>query len=236
VELCGYIDQAQVERRTLRVPDVQYTRAGAGTMSLQVHVNPLTGADASLLGVGLVFQDRTEARQLHTDLDIALRQAQTAHEELQSTNEELETTNEELQSTNDELQAINNELRQRTAELDTARGFLHDVLTGLRAGVAIVDASMHVRGWNRGAENLWGLREEEALGEHFLNLDVGLPTDQLRPAIRTVLSGESTGEDVNVEAVNRRGRAVKVTVTCTPLLDRTEGTTGVIVVMATDDG
>ena len=261
-ELRGYIDQAQVERRTVRVPDVEYARPGVETVTLRVDVNPLIGADASLLGVALVFQDRTEARQLRTELDLAVRQAETAHEELQSTNEELETTNEELQSsveelettneelqstneelettneelqsTNDELQTINNELRERTAELDTARSFLQAVLTSLHAGVAVVDAGMRVRAWNRGAENLWGLRDNEALGEHFLSLDVGLPTDQLRPLIRAVLSGDSAGEELTVEAVNRRGRPLQVQVVCTPLLNHGDGTTGVIVVMATD--
>jgi two-component system CheB/CheR fusion protein len=262
-ELRGFIDQAQVERRVVQVPDVEYTRPGIGTMSLRIQVNPLTGADASLLGVALAFEDRTEACQLRTDLDLALRQAETAHEELQSTNEELETTNEELQSsveelettneelqstneelettneelqsTNDELQAINNELRERTAELDTTNGYLNAVLTGLPAGVALINPGMQVRGWNRGAENLWGLRQDEVLGEHFLNLDMGLPTDQLRPAIRAILSGQTTDEHLTVDAVNRRGRPVKAQITCTPLLDHTDGTTGVIIVMSADE-
>jgi two-component system, chemotaxis family, CheB/CheR fusion protein len=263
VELRGYIDQAQVERRTVQVPEVEFSRNGNEPKTLQVHVNPLTRADSSLLGVALVFHDRTEARQLRIDLDVALRQAQTAHEELQSTNEELETTNEELQSsveelettneelqstneelettneelqsTNDELQTINNVLRQRTAELDTTRTFLQAVLTSLPAGVAIVDTSMHVRAWNHGAEDLWGIREDEALGEHFLNLDIGLPTLPLRPLVRTVLAGESAREELGVEAVNRRGRPVTVQVVCTPLSDNADGATGVIILMAVDD-
>ncbi len=261
-ELRGYIDQAQVERRTVRVPDVEYARPGAEAVVLRVDVDPLTGADASLLGVALAFQDRTETRQLKTDLDMATRQAETAHEELQSTNEELETTNEELrssveelettneelqstneelettneelQSTNDELQTINNALRDRTAELDTTKAFLQVLLTSLPAGVAVVDAGLQVRAWNRSAEDLWGLREDEALGEHFLNLDMGLPTDGLRPLLRSVLSGESPREQATVQAVNRRGRPVLVQVACTPLLDHASGATGAIVVMTAE--
>ncbi|WP_306213079.1 CheR family methyltransferase [Actinoplanes sp. RD1] len=258
-ELRGYIDRAQLERRTIRVPDVEFARSEHEAVVLRVDVNPLTGPDASLLGVALVFQDRTEARQLESDLDLATRQAETAHEELQSTNEELETTNEELQSsveelettneelqstneelettneelqsTNDELQTINNALRDRTAELDTTKAFLQALLTSLPAGVAVVDAGLRVQAWNRTAEDLWGLRENEALGEHFLNLDMGLPTDGLRPLLRAVLSGDSLQEQVTVEAVNRRGRPVRVAVACTPLLDPTSGTTGAVVVM-----
>ncbi|MDP9799425.1 two-component system CheB/CheR fusion protein [Catenuloplanes nepalensis] len=262
-ELRGYIDQAQVERRTVRVPDVEYSRQGSEAVVLRVDVNPLTGPDASLLGVALVFQDRTETRQLRTELDMATRQAETAHEELQSTNEELETTNEELQSsveelettneelqstneelettneelqsTNDELQTINNVLRDRTAELDTTKSFLQVLLTSLPAGVAVVDPGLQVQAWNRSAEDLWGLREEEALGEHFLNLDMGLPTDGLRPLLRSVLSGDLSREQLTVEAVNRRGRKIKVQVAFAPLLDHASRTTGAIVVMTADD-
>jgi two-component system CheB/CheR fusion protein len=262
-ELRGYIDQAQLERRTVRVPEVEYTRPGSETVTLQVHVNPLIGVDASLLGISLVFQDRTELQRLRADLELANRQAEiaqeelqstneelettneelhssveeleTTNEELQSTNEELETTNEELQSTNDELQTTNNELRDRTAELDNATDFLHSVLTSLNAGVAIIGDDLRVRAWNPVAEDLWGLREGEVVGEHFLNLDVGLPTERLRPLLRAVLSGESARENARVEAVNRRGRPVLVQVTGTPLLDRKNGTTGVVVVMAADE-
>nr|WP_296067962.1 CheR family methyltransferase [uncultured Actinoplanes sp.] len=262
-ELRGYIDQAQVERRTVRVPDIEYTRPGTEAVVLRVDVNPLTGTDASLLGVALVFQDRTEVQQLRSELDLATRQAETAHEELQSTNEELETTNEELQSsveelettneelqstneelettneelqsTNDELQTINSALRDRTNELDNTKTFLQSLLTSLPSGVAVVGAGLQVRAWNRNAEQMWGLREDETLGEHFLNLDIGLPTDGLRPLLRAVLSGDSAREEAVVEAVNRRGRPIRVGVVCTPLLDPTSGTTGAIVVMTADE-
>ncbi|GAA4609428.1 two-component system CheB/CheR fusion protein [Actinoplanes octamycinicus] len=264
VELRGYIDQAQVERRTVRVPDVEFVRPGleAETTVLRVDVNPLSGADAGLLGVALVFQDRTEAGRLRSKLDLTTRQAETAYEELQSTNEELETTNEELQSsveelettneelqstneelettneelqsTNDELQTLNSALRDRTAELHRSRTFQHVLLASLPAGVAVVDSDLQIQAWNRNAEDLWGLREEEALGEHLLNLDMGLPTDGLRPLLRSVLSGESTREQMTVEAINRRGHTVKLQVVCVPLADHTPTPDGAIMVMTTD--
>jgi two-component system CheB/CheR fusion protein len=259
IELRGYIEQAQVERRTTRVPDVEYVRAPGETLHLEVQINPLVDSNGSLLGVGLVFVDVTAAQRLRDELEQANRQLETAYEELQSTNEELETTNEELQSTveelettneelqstneeletmneelqstNDELQTINDELRERTAELDNANAFLEAILTSLRAGVAVLNRDMHVRVWNRRAEDLWGLRQDEAVGQHFLNLDIGLPTDQLRPMIRRVLSGDSDPQEARLAAVNRRGRTIEVRVVATPLSRDGEGTTGAILVM-----
>jgi len=172
-----------------------------------------------------------ELETTNEELQSTVEELETTNEELQSTNEELETMNEELQSTNDELQTINDELRERTAELDNANAFLEAILTSLRAGVAVVNRDMHVRAWNRRAEDLWGLRSDEAVGQHFLNLDIGLPTDQLRPMIRRVLGGESNIQEVRLAAVNRRGRTVEVRVIGTPLSRDGEEPTGAILVM-----
>ncbi|GIJ44543.1 chemotaxis protein CheR [Virgisporangium aliadipatigenens] len=92
VELRGLIEQAQVERRMIRVPDVEYQRSPGDKVHLEVQINPLVDTDARLLGVSLIFLDVTAAQHLHEELEHANRQLETAYEELQSTNEELETT------------------------------------------------------------------------------------------------------------------------------------------------
>jgi two-component system CheB/CheR fusion protein len=259
IELRGFIEQAQVERRMTRVPDVEYVRVLGETLHLEIQINPLVDSDGSLLGVALIFLDVTAAQRLRDELEQANRQLETAYEELQSTNEELETTNEELQSTveelettneelqstneeletmneelqstNDELQTINDELRERTAELDNANAFLEAILTSLRAGVAVLNRDMNVRIWNRRAEDLWGIRRDEAVGQHFLNLDIGLPTDQLRPMIRRLLNGDSDPQEILLTAVNRRGRTIEVRVVGTPLSRDSESAAGAILVM-----
>src|SRR5690349_21517147 len=100
-----------------------------------------------------------------------------------------------------------------------------------RAGVAVVNRDMHVRVWNRRAEDLWGLRQDEAVGQHFLNLDIGLPTERLRPMVCGLLAGEADTQEVRLSAVNRRGRPVEVRVIGTPLSRDSEKPTGAIPVM-----
>src|SRR5215813_2256459 len=118
VELRRHIEQAQVERRSVRVPNVELVRGGEH-MHLEVHVIPIVDGESGLLGVTLFFQDVTEARRLQDELEHANRQLESAYEELQSTNEELETTNEELQSTVEELETTNEELQSTNEELET---------------------------------------------------------------------------------------------------------------------
>ena len=261
VELRRYIEQAQLERRTLRVTDVELRRGPADVTHLEVQISPLTGGDSSLLGVNVIFQDASAARKLQDDLEHANQQLEAAYEELQSTNEELETTNEELQSTveelettneelqstneeletmneelqstNDELQSINEQLRVSTTQLDEANSFLETVLTSLKAGVAVVDRDLRIRMWNRRAEDLWGPRTNEVIGQHFLNLDVGLPFERLRPLLRGALGPDGVPGEVSVDGVNRRGRPVVVRVAFTPLqsLDGGAAGDGAIIVM-----
>jgi two-component system, chemotaxis family, CheB/CheR fusion protein len=264
LELRRYIEQAQSERRTVRVPNVGLSR-GAEHVVLEVQVTPLVGSGATFLGVGLAFHDVTESRRLHDELEQANRQLETAYEELQSTNEELETTNEELQSTveelettneelqstneeletmneelrstNDELQTINDELHDRTGELDHLNDFLDSILTSLQAGVVVLNPELHVQVWNEQAQELWGLRRDEAVGQHFLNLDIGLPTDQLRPIIRRTLVGEDGPHEIVVKAVNRRGRTIGLRVLSSLLGGgRGPGPAGVILTMENAEG
>ena len=116
-----------------------------------------------------------ELETTNEELQSANEELQTTNEELQSTNEELETMNEELQSTNEELETINGELRERTGELNQVNEFLEAILTSLGVGVAVLDRAARVQVWNRPREDLWGLRAEEAVDQHFLALDIGLP-------------------------------------------------------------
>jgi two-component system, chemotaxis family, CheB/CheR fusion protein len=257
VELRRHIEQAQAERRSVRVPDVELLRADEHQY-LEVHVIPIVDGESGLLGVTLFFQDVTEACRLRDELERANRQLESAYEELRSTNEELETTNEELQSTveelettneelqstneeletmneelqstNDELQNINDQLSDSSAKLDDANAFLDAVLTSLKAGVAVLNRDLQIQAWNRRAEELWGLRREEAIGEHFLTVDIGVPTDQLRRVIRQVLT-EGGPIQVELDAVNRRRQAVRVQIETIRLTDSTGEVSGAVLVM-----
>ncbi|SFW86988.1 CheR family methyltransferase [Amycolatopsis australiensis] len=244
VALRPYVEQARLERRSLRIKDVEWRRAG-DTVWYEVHVNPLVSRDKSLLGVSVVFHDVSWARLLLLELEHTNRRLESAYEELQSTNEELETTNEELQSTveelettneelqstneeletmneelqstNDELQTINDALRDRSVELDELNDFLESVLTSIQAGIVVVDTEMRIKAWNRGAEDLWGVRREEAEGTHLLNLDIGLPLTELRPAVRDALADADFQTELTLSAINRRGRAAVVRLLCSAL-------------------
>ncbi|MGN6688400.1 MAG: PAS domain-containing protein [Actinomycetales bacterium] len=148
---------------------------------------------------------------------------------------------------NDELQGTNQQLRERTQEVGELNAFMDSVLMGLHAGVVVVDRDLRVTAWNARAEDLWGLRADEAVDQHLLNLDIGLPVIELTPALRRALRGDGVdgdgagprgrttpGVSVDLPAINRRGRSITVGVVITPL-QRTEGeVTGAILVM--DDG
>jgi two-component system CheB/CheR fusion protein len=209
--------------------------------------------DGELLGTSVCYDDVTDMVHLQSELAVSRREVEDAHEELQSTveelettneelqsmNEELETTNEELQSTNEELQStneeletMNEELRQRTLELDDANAFLETILTTIGMAVMVLDRRQHVRLWNRQARELWGLSAEEVDGRHLLELDVGLPVEQLTPILRRSLGGTRERQQVTLDAVNRRGKPIRCQVSCLPLASPGDGdVTGVILMM-----
>ncbi|MFF0344183.1 CheR family methyltransferase [Kribbella sp. NPDC004875] len=250
-ELRSLIEQAHSERRAVRVNAVERRLSAEDVQYLDIVVQPLTASDGILVGSSVVFTDTTaltrlqlEVKRNREDLETAYEELQstneelettneelqssieeleTTNEELQSTNEELETTNEELQSGNEELETMNEEIRIRSTELDEARTFLEGVLASVAAGVVVLDGELRVRSWNRGAEELWGLRSDEVQRQPFFQLDFGLPTDALVEVVhRSLDSGHRTGP-IELAAVNRKGRAIKCAVTCSPLDSQGEG-------------
>jgi two-component system CheB/CheR fusion protein len=79
---------------------------------------------------------------------------------------------------------------------------------------------MRVLAWNTRAEDLWGVRSDEAMGEHLMNLDIGLPVDQLRQPLRAQLADGDIGPQTStIDAVNRRGRQVQLRVTISRIVD-----------------
>jgi two-component system CheB/CheR fusion protein len=141
--------------------------------------------------------------------------------------------NEELQSTNDELGSINDELRQRTLDLHDVNDFLETVLTSIGLAVAVIDGAGRIRIWNREAEDLWGLREDETVGVALLSLDIGLPVGDLGDLLRDALQDVGGRAEVDLPALTRRGRSVTCRVTVLPLRGSLPGA---IVLMRVSDG
>jgi two-component system CheB/CheR fusion protein len=263
VELRSRIEQVRKELRPAELRDVEWQRPGGLDRSYyDVAIVPLFGTPGDLLGVSVSFTDVTRYRRVRDELGHAnaeLERAyeelqslneelettneelqstneelETTNEELQSTNEELETMNEELQSTNDELQVINEELRGRSEELDQVNGFLGSVLRSLGSAVIVLSQDLRVQVWSPGAEDLWGLRAEEAEAKELLSLDIGLPAVKVEPLLRQVL-GEAAENGAaparRFAAVNRRGRTVDLEIAASPMRTEEGGISGIILVI-----
>jgi two-component system CheB/CheR fusion protein len=261
LELRSRLEQAYTERHAITVREVEW-RSGEDVRYLDIQISPLTAKTGELLGCGISFTEVSRYRRLQQALQEAKRDAETAYEELQSTveelettneelqatneelettneelqatNEELETTNEELQATNEELEAMNDELHQRGLDLNAANGYLEAILTSLRAAVVVLDDDLSVQAWNAGARELWGLTPDEAIGQHFLNLDIGLPVQELRVPVRETLLNGGDGNHLHLAAVNRRGRPVNVTVSLNRL-GADGDSSGVILMMQAEE-
>ncbi|WP_083949735.1 CheR family methyltransferase [Herbidospora yilanensis] len=263
VELRSVIEQAQTDLRTVELQQVSWQRSGhSETGVYDISVVPLQNGDGGLVGVAVNFSDVTRYRRLRDELEQAGRELEhayeelqslneelettneelqstneeleTTNEELQSTNEELETMNEELQSTNDELQQINDALNARGDELDKANAFVSAMVRSLGDAVAVVDTELRVLIWSPGAEELWGVRADEATGRPLTGLDIGLPLDALAAHLRAMIGDAETRDwpdGMAVDAVNRRGRTTRLSIEFSRMLAEDGQTAGVIVLM-----
>jgi len=233
---------------------------------LDVAVVPLRNNGERALGVSISFRDVTRNHELESELHRSNQELETAYEELQSANEELETTNEELQSTveelqttneelrsineemetmneelrtaNDELQSKNQELRERTDALGQTEVFLESILASLEVGIVVIDRDFDILLWNERAVDLWGLEEHEVKGRSLLSLDIGLPVGELAEPVRTFIEGDESGGELELilDAINRRGKSVRVSITNTLRLDPHGESKGVVLLMEEVEG
>ncbi|HTM07883.1 MAG TPA: CheR family methyltransferase [Verrucomicrobiae bacterium] len=253
------LEQAYSDKRSVTLTSVPRHFPDGQSQYLDIAVTPLYDELKRPLGASISFTDVSRYFKLNEELQHAREEIMTANEELQSSNEELETTNEELQSsneelqttneelqstneeletmneemqsTNEELQTVNDELRLLTDQVNTTNAFLKSVLASLDSGAVVVNQDFNVLVWNHRAEDLWGLRSDEAVGKSLLNLDIGLPMDQLRAVVRASLAGEATDGALVLDATNRRGKAIKCRISCSTLLTEKKGPQGAIILM-----
>jgi two-component system CheB/CheR fusion protein len=264
-ELRSVIEQAYMERQAVMREGIPWRSAEGEPRWFDIVVAPLLDANGAPAGASVSFAEVTRVRQLQQQLDDSQVELETAYQELQSTNEELETTNEELhstveelettneelqstneeletmneelQSTNEELQTINDELRVRSESLNEVNAFLESMFTSLGSGVVVLDRELRVLVWNRQAEDLWGVRAEEAERASFLDLDIGLPLATLAGPLRACLGGTIESHELLLPALNRRGRAIMCKTTLYPLIGRgSDLPRGVIVMMDEQPG
>jgi two-component system, chemotaxis family, CheB/CheR fusion protein len=102
--------------------------------------------------------------------------------------------------------------------------------------VIVVDSDQTVQIWNAESADLWGVRADEAQGRHLLSLDLGLPLDGVRGPLRRVLAGSQDRADIELDALNRRGRHIRARVTCLALTGMGGGVTGAILLTEGLDG
>jgi two-component system CheB/CheR fusion protein len=263
VELRPLIERALAERRPAGVGNVERSGPNGQTGYYDVLVTPLLEEGSQPLGVAITFTDVTRYAQLREELERSHSELETAYEELQSANEELQTTNEELQSTveelettneelqssneemetlnaelqstNEEMQTTNDQLRTRSDELDRANTFLESIVASMEAGVVVLDANLTVEIWNRKAEDLWGLRADEVRGKPFLNLDIGLPVEELKTPLRECLAKNGGPHRLVLDGRNRRGKAIRCAVMCIPLAGTNKRLQGAILLMEPED-
>jgi two-component system CheB/CheR fusion protein len=256
IDLRSLIDEARTTEKRVRATRVnRNTSTGVEYLDIEVEpIKIQSEGSHTYLGTVIGFEEMTDYYKLSDELQTAQEELETTNEELQSTNEELETTNEELQSTNEELETTNEELQSSNEELETTNEELHSaneeletvnqelqsimsdvndrhsfldaVLSSINAALIALDADLRVTVWNGQAEDMWGVRQDEAVGNAFSSLDIGLPLTE--PELRS--AAETGGKQLTMSALNRRGKQISCEVSISTIDDNGTGNGFVILI------
>jgi two-component system CheB/CheR fusion protein len=89
--------------------------------------------------------------------------------------------------------------------------------------------------WNEHAKKLWGLDADDVRDQHFLNLEIGLPVQQLHDVLRACVAGKADTGERRMEARDLTGRDIVCRVVCSPLRTARGEINGVIVLIQAVD-
>ena len=102
----------------------------------------------------------------------------------------------------------------------------------MKCGIRCTPGILHgVREAHRSCQAVASGFADEVQGKSLLNLDIGLPTHELRSMVRGTLAGDDAPNEVTLDAVNRRGKKIKCRVSSSPLVTAGKKRDGVILMM-----
>ncbi|MBV8198528.1 MAG: diguanylate cyclase [Candidatus Eremiobacteraeota bacterium] len=113
------------------------------------------------------------------------------------------------------------EAARKYEQAKSARNFLDRILEESNDAIVQFDLHGSVVSWNKGAERIFGMARDEALGKLFYELPI-IPPDR-REDIRELLSRVGRGEHVHVfevECRNREGGRMEVLLSAAPARDQ----------------
>ena len=113
-------------------------------------------------------------------------------------------------------------LRREDLSAEDTRWAMREVMTGEATPAQVAGFLVALRAK--------GESPEEVSGQPFLELDIGLPVEQVKDAVLRSLEGEEP-DPVELKAVNRRGQRILCRVTFSPMRDAHGGLVGVILSM-----
>lgn len=97
---------------------------------------------------------------------------------------------EQFEYLNVKLEETNNQLRQSLAEKDRVSNYLNNILESMSGGVLVLDLEGRITLFNKAAEEITGLSQEEVVGHHYEEI-MGEDPARNKSALCTLDSGQN---------------------------------------------
>ncbi|HOG15903.1 MAG TPA: PAS domain S-box protein [Syntrophales bacterium] len=124
------------------------------------------------------------------------------------------------------------ELRRRLgqAEADMNYDFLASLVDGSEDAIIGKDLNGVIRSWNKGAERIYGYREEEVKGRHISILSPPGQTDEIQEILETIKRDGRVGH-YETSRIRKDGSPVAVSLAVSPIKDAHGTITGIVTIV-----
>jgi two-component system cell cycle sensor histidine kinase/response regulator CckA len=225
------VDDIDSDPRTHKVNDLKYGAPSFLSMPIFIREDLIGILNLSRKQTQQIFDAHDEhiVSIMIGEIGFALENARL-HLQLVEHVKNLEQTTAELTKANDQLLQEINERNQLEEELKDTNRFLKNILDS-SSSISIVstDLEQNVLFWNKGAENIFGYKAEELVGQQ--KIDILYPngeTKEIVNEIRSMIVKDKKNVSKEVKEITSEGRTLWVNLNLTPRFDEKGNVIGIL--------
>jgi len=221
----------ETDPRTRKPNDPKYGPPSFLSMPILVRENLIAVLNLSCKETQQVFDSNDEhiVSIMISEIGFALENAQL-HSQVVEHMKDLQERTVGLTNANDQLEQEVTERKRIEEELEETNKFLRNILDS-SSSISIIstDLEQNVVFWNKGAENIFGYRDEEIVGRQ--KIDILYPDDETKRVVNEIRSSVSKNKkkiNSEIREVTKDGRKLWVNLNLTPRFDERGDVVGIV--------
>lgn len=227
IDLKSRIEQSLSTGKDVVIDKIEHWPSIDRKLYLKLEIIPTSST------VMILIHDVTRYYEMENEARIFMKISEKANDkllfensELKNSNKKLQNINEELQSRNEELEIINENLKAKSeefniwiADLDSQKEFYEMIFNSISLAIIVVNRDLIIETWKSSGTDNWIENEKEVLGISLLDLNIGIPFNQIEDQMKEVIETSRSTSNF-LKCTDSQGKKTTLEISINPLISR----------------